>query len=121
MGWAFNIINQYSDLNFGSINKEVKAKAHAIEAEGLQLVAEWEKEASDLEETAFLKHLTRKSNAFADAKLADWWELTGQLWAKFGRYVVTFNETEIGEDAFGQAYPMWWLQSADVGFLSWAA
>eukprot|EP00931_Biecheleriopsis_adriatica_P116212 TRINITY_DN9188_c0_g1_i1.p1 TRINITY_DN9188_c0_g1~~TRINITY_DN9188_c0_g1_i1.p1 ORF type:complete len:652 (-),score=92.06 TRINITY_DN9188_c0_g1_i1:339-2294(-) len=119
--WAFNIINQYSDLNFGSINKEVKAKAHAIEAEGLQLVAEWENEASDLEETAFLKHLTRKSNAFADAKLADWWELTGQLWAKFGRYVVTFNETEIGEDAFGQAYPMWWLQSADVGFLSWAA
>mmetsp|Transcript_19548 Transcript_19548/g.34504 ORF Transcript_19548/g.34504 Transcript_19548/m.34504 type:complete len:667 (+) Transcript_19548:57-2057(+) len=119
--WAFNIINQYSDSNFGLINKEVKSKAHAIEAEGLQLVAEWEKEAFVLDEASALKHLTQKSNAFAEAKLADWWELTGHLWAKFGRYVVTFNETEIGEDALGQAYPMWWLQSADVGFLSWQA
>lgn len=119
--WAFNLVNQYSDLNFGLINKDVKAKAHAIEAEGVQLVAQWEGEVAGLGESAALEELTKKSNAFAEAKLADWWELLGHIWAKFGRYVVTFNETEIGgEDAAGQAYPLWWLKSADVGFLTWA-
>lgn len=118
--WAFNIINQYSDINFGLINHDVKSKAQAIEAEAVELVAKWEMEASELDEATALKHLTQKSNSFAEAKLAEWWELATHLWVKFGRYVVTFNETEIGENAQGQAYPTWWLQSPDVGFLLWA-
>merc|ERR1711879_424189 len=118
--WAFNLINQYQDLNFGLINKDVKSKAHAIEAEGIKLVAQWDAEVSHLSEDAALEELTKMSNAFAEAKLAEWWEFAGHIWAKFGRYVVTYNETEIGgEDAAGQAYPMWWLQSPDVGFLDW--
>merc|ERR1711879_1053554 len=39
---------------------------------------------------------------------------------KFGRYVVTYNETEKGTDAFGQEYPEWWLRNPDVGFTTWA-
>jgi hypothetical protein len=118
--WAFNLVNQYSDLNFGLINKEVKAKARTIETEAFKFVALWDREVANLSEAAALQELTRKSNAFAEAKLAEWWEFAGHIWAKFGRYVVTFNETEVGgEDAAGQAYPTWWLESADVGFLSW--
>merc|ERR1712151_983390 len=38
--------------------------------------------------------------------------------AKFGRYVVTANETERGEVV--QRYPTWWLESPEVGFMSWS-
>jgi dipeptidase len=37
--WAFNMVNQYSDLNFKLINKDVRAKAKQIEDEGQELVA----------------------------------------------------------------------------------
>jgi len=119
--WAFNLVNQYSDLNFGLINKEVRAKAHAIESEAFRAVALWEEQVAELSDIEALQVLTKKSNDFAEAKLAEWWDLLPYMWAKFGRYVVTFNESEIGgEDAKGQAYPMWWLRSADVGFSSWS-
>jgi len=58
-------------------------------------------------ETLFQWLAFPRSNDFAEAKLAEWWDFAGHIWAKFGRYVVTYNETEIGgEDAAGQAYPM---------------
>jgi len=119
--WAFNLVNQYSDLNFRLINAEVQKKAHSIEAEGTQAVAKWEAEVSAMDEDAANAELTKRSNAFAEAKLAEWWELAGHIFAKYGRYVVTYNESEIGgEDAAGQAYPMWWLSSPEVGFLTWS-
>jgi len=119
--WAFNLVNQYSDLNFRLINADVQNKAHKIEAEGAEAVANWEKEVSAMDADAAVAELTKRSNAFAEAKLAEWWELAGHLFAKYGRYVVTHNESEInGEEALGQAYPMWWLSSPEVGFLTWA-
>merc|ERR1740138_555988 len=117
--WPFNLINQYSDLNFRVINPEVKAKAHEIEAEGRAKVAQWEREASELPEDAALALLTKKSNEFATEKLEDWWNFAGHIWAKFGRYVVTYNETEEGTDAWGQIYPEWWLRNSYVGFTTW--
>jgi len=119
--WAFNLVNQYSDLNFRLINAEVQKKAHKVEAEGAEAVAKWEKEVSTMDADAAVAELTKRSNAFAEAKLSEWWEFAGHLFAKYGRYVITYNESEIGgEDALGQAYPMWWLSSPEVGFLTWA-
>jgi len=63
--------------------------------------------------------LTKKSNEFATEKLEEWWNFAGHIWAKFGRYVVTYNETEEGTDAFGQIYPEWWLRNSYVGFTTW--
>merc|ERR1711920_721074 len=78
-------------------------------------------EVSAMDEDAALAELTRRSNAFAEAKLAEWWDLAGHIFAKYGRYVVTFNESEIdGEEALGQAYPVWWLSSPEVGFMTWS-
>lgn len=118
--WAFNLVNQYSDLNFRLINQDVQAEAHKIEREGQASVTAWEQEVAGLDEEAALAELTRKSNKFAEAKLAQWWDLAGHIWAKYARNSVTYNESEIGgEDAFGQAYPEWWLQSPEVGFTTW--
>jgi hypothetical protein len=117
--WPFNLVNQYSDLNFRVINPEVQAKAHKIEAKGMELVAQWEKQAANLSEDDAVAFLTQRSNDFAAATLQEWWDFTGHLWAKFGRYVVTYNETEQGTDAFGQAYPEWWLRNPYVGFTTW--
>jgi len=120
--WAFQVVNQYADLNFGLINAEVKAKAHEIEAEAQRLVPAWEEESLGKlgSEAAELQALTARSNAFAEAQLAAWWELWRHVVAKFGRYAVTHNETELGgEDYNGQAYPAWWLRSPEVGFTSW--
>jgi len=82
-------------------------------------VAQWEAEAAQLSEDDALALLTEKSNAFAEAKLEEWWDFAGHIWAKFGRYVVTYNETEQGEDAAGQVYPDWWLKNPYVGFTTW--
>lgn len=118
--WAFNLINQYSDLNFGAINKDVREKADQIEAEAFRSTADWEDDVTDLNDEKALEVLTRRSNEFAEMKVAEWWSFAGHLWTKFGRYVVTYNESENGEDANGQAYPEWWLRSPDVGFATWA-
>jgi len=137
--WAFNLVNQYSDLNFRAINGDARAKARAIEAEAMKAVEVWEREADALtvprnssgflgpaasvgegEDGARLALLTARSNAFAEAKVAEWWELAWSLFAKYGRYVVTHNESAAaGTDALGQAYPEWWVRSLDVGFAAW--
>merc|ERR1719382_1119513 len=43
--WAFNMVNQYTDLNFRLINKDVRARAKQIEDEGEALVAKCTAEA----------------------------------------------------------------------------
>eukprot|EP00933_Yihiella_yeosuensis_P035412 TRINITY_DN28964_c0_g1_i1.p1 TRINITY_DN28964_c0_g1~~TRINITY_DN28964_c0_g1_i1.p1 ORF type:complete len:659 (-),score=105.04 TRINITY_DN28964_c0_g1_i1:235-2211(-) len=131
--WAFNLVNQYADKNFRVINAEVLAKSNEFEQEAFQQIELWEKEADDVlrfrgdytpevQEDASLALLTRRSNDFAEAKVADWWNFAWHLIAKYGRYVVTYNESVVdGTDALGQAYPEWWLSSPDVGFTSWQA
>jgi hypothetical protein len=115
--WAFNLVNQYQDLNFAVINKEVRAKARDIEAEALRSVASWELEASGEDEDA-LEILTERSNAFIEKQVAAWWSLAWSLIAKYRGYVVTHNATS--EDPAAQSYPAWWLKSPEVGFTSWS-
>merc|ERR1711879_490502 len=57
------------------------------------------------------------SNQFVEEKVAEWWAYAFSLFAKFGRYVVTSDETEQGEVV--ERYPSWWLRSSEVGFMSW--
>merc|ERR1712045_917428 len=121
--WAFNLVNQYQDLNFKLINAEVRTKAVQVEAKGQQLVVEWEREADAIAEsshTAALEMLTRRSNAFAEDVVADWWQFAWSLFAKYRGFKVTSGEGDHGVDAKAQAYPAWWLESADVGFTLWS-
>merc|ERR1712039_530347 len=62
--------------------------------------------------------LAHCSNKFAERKVAEWWEFAWSLFAKFGRYSVTSNESANGEEP--QRYPEWWLNSLEVGYTTWA-
>jgi len=121
--WPFQLINQYSDLNFQLINPVVQAKAHEIEGEAQSLVKVLQDEsfaAGDAATAKAMKKVTAKANAFAEAKLAAVWELYYHIIVKYARYAVTTDEREVeGEDFLGQSYPAWWLTSPDVGFSSW--
>mmetsp|Transcript_6497 Transcript_6497/g.15310 ORF Transcript_6497/g.15310 Transcript_6497/m.15310 type:complete len:230 (+) Transcript_6497:135-824(+) len=118
--WAFNLINQYTDLNFALINKEVRQKANTLEKVALQQSYRWEDDAAKMASSgrdgpaAAAKHLTKKSNEFASEVVAEWWDFAWMLIAKYGRYSVTFNESETG--ALGQVYPAWWLRNPEVGY-----
>mmetsp|Transcript_60459 Transcript_60459/g.141592 ORF Transcript_60459/g.141592 Transcript_60459/m.141592 type:complete len:678 (+) Transcript_60459:42-2075(+) len=118
--WAFNLINQYTDLNFALINKEVRQKAKAVEKIALQQSYTWEDDAAKMASSsrdgpaAATQHLTKKSNEFASEVVAQWWDFAWMLIAKYGRYSVTFNESETG--ALGQVYPAWWLRNPEVGY-----
>lgn len=117
--WAFNLVNQYSDLNFQLINKDVRKHAKQIEDEGQRLIARCEDMASkEINKLAAAKALTSCSNSFAAEKIAEWWDYAFSLFAKFGRYTITANETEKGENP--QRYPAWWLKSSEVGFTQWS-
>jgi dipeptidase len=117
--WAFNLVNQYSDLNFQLINTDVRKKAKQIEDEGQRQIARCEATASkEVSKQAAAETLTSCSNSFADEKVAEWWNYAFSLFAKFGRYAITSNETEQGELA--QRYPAWWLRSPEVSFTDWS-
>eukprot|EP00928_Gymnodinium_smaydae_P079509 TRINITY_DN63415_c0_g1_i1.p1 TRINITY_DN63415_c0_g1~~TRINITY_DN63415_c0_g1_i1.p1 ORF type:complete len:688 (+),score=132.89 TRINITY_DN63415_c0_g1_i1:76-2064(+) len=115
--WAFNLVNQYQDLNFRLINAEVRQKSKGIEATGKALVAQWDKEASSMSDP--LAYLTEKSNTFADEQVAEWWSFAWSLIAKYRGFMIVYNETATGENATGQWYPEWWLRSPEVGYSSW--
>merc|ERR1719375_2838769 len=118
--WAFNLVNQYADLHFSLINKKVRAKANEIEEEAFKRISEWDAELAGLDRATRSAALAERSNAFAEDKLASWWDFSGQIFAEYSRYVVTYNESTSGEaDALLAAYPEWWLRSADVGFTTW--
>jgi len=120
--WAFNLVNQYSDMRFSLINPEVRNRSHAIEVEAASRRVAWEAEADAAAaiggEAAALKLLTERSNAFAQAKVDEWWDFAWSLFAKYGRSMTTQNESENGAQL--QVYPAWWLQSPEVGFTEWS-
>eukprot|EP00439_Symbiodinium_sp_Y106_P037905 s5278_g4.t1 len=119
--WAFNLVNQYSDINFQLINGEARAKANEIELEAAKLVKVWEASVDSSGEEDDLAILAAKTNAYAEAKVQEWWKFAWYLIAKYGRQVVTYNESTVGGVNYtGQIYPQWWLQSPDVGFTSWS-
>mmetsp|Transcript_67833 Transcript_67833/g.189973 ORF Transcript_67833/g.189973 Transcript_67833/m.189973 type:complete len:662 (-) Transcript_67833:41-2026(-) len=114
--WAFNIINQYQDLNYQVINKDVLAKANKVEDEAEKVVAECLAKAGNSENRG--KVLAQCGNDFATKVVADWWDFAWSLFAKFGRYSITHNESENGMGLM--VYPAWWLNSAEVGYTMWA-
>jgi len=120
--WAFNAVNQYSGINFQMINKDVREKAKVVESKACAELTRWEDEADKLENTAQMEYLTKKSFEFAEDVVSQWWELLWELFGKYGRLVVTNNESDIGEYVHGpgsQELPEWWLNSPEVGYTSW--
>merc|ERR1712139_171422 len=116
--WAFNLVNQYQDLNFQLINADVRKRAHEIENEAVQAVALWEEEADKIkDQSAAMAHLTHRSNAFVNNAVEGWWTFAFSLITKFRGFVVTYNESANGE--VRQTYPEWWLRSPEVGFTAW--
>lgn len=118
--WAFDMVAQYEDINFQLINKDVRNKSAQIEEEGHRLLAKCNEKADKAESHEKALHiLTKCTHEFAVDKVKHWWEFAFSLFAKFGRYTITHNESgESGEDL--QQYPAWWVASPDVGFTLWA-
>jgi len=121
--WAFNFVNQYQDLNFQMINADVQKRAHQIEKDAQRQVDLWSAEADKLgDDESAERLLTDRSNAFVQKTVDEWWDFAFSLLAKFGRYVVTHNESANGEFVHGpgsQEYRAWWLSSPEVGFTTW--
>jgi dipeptidase len=113
--WPYNIINQYQDLNFKLINADVVARAHQVEAAARRQCAEWEANAAGSDHQ--LDVLTARTNALATEQVKETWEFVWHLFTKFGRYMITFNETETGEKS--QFYPAWWMKSPEVSYVGW--
>mmetsp|Transcript_27969 Transcript_27969/g.64550 ORF Transcript_27969/g.64550 Transcript_27969/m.64550 type:complete len:669 (+) Transcript_27969:53-2059(+) len=121
--WAFNAVNQYCDKNFRMCNADVRALSSKVELQAMKATEEWEAEATKSGGKLDMDLLTEKSFSFAEEVVAKWWQLLWDLFSKYGRLVVTYNESENGESAHGpgsQEYPAWWLQSLEVGFSSWS-
>merc|ERR1712151_619177 len=97
------------------------------EDEAFRRSAEWESAADkvllsggeDAHEKA-LEMLTASSNAHAEEVLREWWQFSTEIFTKFGRLVVTYNESRNGVDNAAQAKPEWWLSSPEVGYTSWS-
>jgi hypothetical protein len=126
--WAYNLINQYTEINFQLVNADVRKKANEMEDEAQRRVAAWEVEADRLladapgekGEQEAMEFLTRKSNEFAEEVLAEWWKFSTVLFGKFGRHLVTYNESLTGVSTVGQQLPAWWLSNPEVGFTTWS-
>lgn len=124
--WAFNMVNQYQDLNFELINAEVREKAHQVEKDANDAVLLWEREADAAEKaaeettgSAAVAVLTQRGNAFVEKSVGEWWTFAFSLFAKFNRYTITHNESATsGKEVV--RYPEWWLRSPEVGFTSWS-
>jgi len=117
--WAFSMVNTYQDINYRLINADVVKRAHKIESEAVQAVASWNEEADNIkgDDSAAMTLLTRRSNAFVDSAVAEWWTFAFDMIAKYRGYVISYNESANGE--VKQMYPEWWLRSPEVGFTSW--
>jgi len=115
--WAFNLVNQYTDLNFRLINADVRTRAASIEDDATTEVEKWMQEFS-LGKSDSLAALTERSNAFAQKAVDEWWTLAFSLFAKYGRGSITVDETDKGAKS-QPPFPEWWLTSPDVGFTSW--
>jgi len=126
--WAYNFINQYTEINFQLINADVRRKAKEFEDEAERRIVSWEAEADQLIATVHggrgeleaMDLLTARSNQFAEEVLAKWWEFSEELISKYGRHVVTHNETITGVIGDAQKLPAWWLRSPEVGFSTWS-
>lgn len=126
--WAYNFINTYSEINFQLINTDVRRKANEFEDEAERRIVLWEAEADKLiaakpgalGEMEAMDLLTARSNQFAEEVLAGWWEFSEDVVSKYGRHVVTHNESVTGVDRLGTLLPAWWLRSPEVGFSTWS-
>lgn len=88
-------------------------KARAVEERAVHKLAAC-KAAARQSDTP-LRAATTCLNGFAAEEVQAWWSYAFSLFAKYGRYYITENETS----AKDQVYPEWWLRSPDVGFTLW--
>merc|ERR1712146_453986 len=92
--------------------------AHQVEKDAHNAILAWEEEANRLnDDDARLALMTKRSNAFVKEAVANWWTFAFNMFAKFGRFAITYNESTKGQ--VGTRYPEWWLRSPEVGFTSW--
>jgi dipeptidase len=112
--WAFNMVNQYSDLNFRLINGEARSKARDLDMQGAALVQSCDSQAVGASNPELAA--AECSNAFVTQSVAHWWDFAFSLFAKYGRYAVTYSET----NETLQKYPEWWLRSPEVGYSFWS-
>merc|ERR1712070_190945 len=93
--WPFGIIDSFAEVNFQLIMGDVQARAKVVEAKARQAVFAWEAEADAAgSEQRALALLTNRSNALAKEVVAEWWSYAFSLFAKYGRKVVTYDDSD---------------------------
>merc|ERR1712014_105545 len=64
--------------------------------------------------------LTDRSNDFAVAKVTEWWAFAWHLIGKYGRLVVTHNESLAnGVDVVATEYSEDWSLKPEIGYVTW--
>jgi len=116
--WAFNFVNNWSQLRFNEISKDIVAKYTAYEKEAFLLLEKLEKEAQEKfkdnspERQRFLQANT---NAFAEKVISGWWQFAWQLVGKYSGGCITTGELPQEQQAPG--YPKEWLLLSE--FAGW--
>jgi dipeptidase len=105
--WAFNFVNNWSELKYSYMIKDIQSEQTRIETEFINGRAALEAEAQTLYETdpsAAIAYLTADGQASADTVSTAWWALAATLIAK---YADGYINTSAGM-AQKVGYPAWW-------------
>nr|CCA23498.1 peptidase putative [Albugo laibachii Nc14] len=111
--WAFDFVNNWSQLRFNIINEDVQQRVNELQDEAFAM-------RNDLEQMHESDHcsvalLEDKSNEFAKYVVEEWWKFAFYLIGKYSDGYVTTGEE--AQDMVDPGYPAWWLQVSE--FSKW--
>jgi dipeptidase len=116
--WAFNFVNNWSNLRFNAINQDVRKEMSILQHQAFVLRQEIENTSiasSTTNNTSTSMFIQAKSNAFAQFVVDHWWQLAWKLVAKYSDGFITTGEGPNEMQTIG--YPAFWLQATE--FSSW--
>jgi len=120
--WAFNFVNNWIQLKYNAMIKDVQEEQKQLECEGERRVEQWDKKARELLKDGehagkVLRYLEGKTSGFAEDVVDRHWRLAAKLVAKYSNGNVVVGERS--KDMTVPGYPVEWLQQTD--FASYGA
>lgn len=111
--WAFDFVNNWSQLRFDIINENVQQKINVLQEKAFAM-------RDDLEQRHLSSHcsiplMEDKSNQFAEYIVREWWKFAFYLIGKYSDGYVTTGEE--AQQMTTPGYPPWWLQISE--FSKW--
>lgn len=110
--WAFNFLNNWSQLRFNRINADVRGYSAVLEDEGAVVEAVMYEEAMKLLQknmtTDAREMVEQTANKHASYVIDNWWKFAFKMVAKFSNGRVVTGEGADQSESPG--YPEWWLK-----------